>query len=195
MVMSRYVKISVIALIGLSFAGCKTSTAVEPPAASATGTAAPASGATAASSDAATPAGSAAVPPSTPATLPASCPTAAQVSSILAISAPQPVESRTATTLDCAYVAPSSAANSLTMNFSTAKKLTPASAEAALRAQGVSPHFQAVPGLGDAAFFDTAPSGGAYIAVISGALTFHIVVSGAETLAELTAMARAVLTT
>lgn len=79
------------------------------------------------------------------------------------------------------------------MNFSTTTGQTPETAEDALRAQGASPDFQKVPGLGDAAFYD-APSGrGSYIAVLSSPLAFHIVSGGVIPLANMRAMAAAIL--
>jgi hypothetical protein len=125
-------------------------------------------------------------------TLPAACPTAALVSSTLGISAATPQQSKTATTLDCMYLG-APAKNSVSINFTTAKKLTPAQAEAALKAQGTSSKFQPVSGLGDAAFYDAPPTGGSYIAVLSGSLSFHVVDGAVVSAGGMTALARAIL--
>ncbi len=192
---SAIVPVFATALIALSLAGCKSSsssaTGTTPTPTSATG------GSTPTSTPTDTPAPSTA-PATTPpvgsalTTLPAACPTAAEVNSDLGINTSTPGQTKTATTLDCAYIG-KGAGNIVSINFTTAKKLTAAAAEAALKAQGTSPKFQRISGLGDAAFYDVAPSGGSYIAVISGGLSFHVVVGGVVAESKYATLAQTIL--
>lgn len=120
--------------------------------------------------------------------LPAACPTSARVSSLLGVAAGTLDGSKTGTTMDCVYGAPAT----VTINFSTAENLTPSSAEADVKAQGTTANFQSFPGIGDAAFYDT-PSGGSYIAVLSGKLAFHVVVNSTVSADRFSALAKAIL--
>ena len=189
------------ALIALSLAGCHSS------ASSTAGSSTPTGGTTAgstptaqvttppATTPATTPPATATAPATGPAlgTLPAACPTAAEIASTLGVSTSDPGQTKTATTLDCAYSG-SSALNTLSINFSTAKKVSAATGEAALKAQpGTSAKFQAVPGVGDAAFYDSPTTGGSYIAVISGGLIFHVVSGGSIAPSKYAALAQAIL--
>jgi hypothetical protein len=124
--------------------------------------------------------------------LPKGCPAVALVDSKLGISAPNVEQNGTATTLNCMYLG-TSVANSLSINFSTTKILTESAAEAALKTQGSTSAFSAVPGLGDFAFYDRVAAGGAYVAGDSGQLAYHIVVSGGETKQQLIDLAHAIL--
>jgi hypothetical protein len=169
-------------LVVAALAGCAPATA-------------PASAATSA-----TPAAPSAAPSSAPAAaaaaltgLPTACPSAALVSSTLGISAPVPGESKDSTSLNCAYVG-GPVADSLSINFSTARQLSPAAAEAALKAQGSTPAFAAVSGVGSFAFYDKVPGAGSYIAVGSGPVAFHIVVTGSESEQQLASLANAIIT-
>ena len=177
--------------IGLSLAGCRSSQPSAGAAAPPAGGASPTAPATTTPAPSTAPNSTAATGPALT-TLPAACPTAAEVSSTLGITAPPVNQSKTATTLDCVY-AGSSAGNTVSINCTTATKLTPAAAEAALRAQGVSANFQKIPNTGDAAFYDSPPTGGSYIAVLSGTLSFHIVVGGVVAPDKLTALAQSIL--
>jgi hypothetical protein len=127
--------------------------------------------------------------------LPAHCPTGALVSSKLGNSAPDPAESGDSVSLNCAYDG-TSTANALSINFTTAKKLTPDEAEASLKAQGSTPAFSKVAGVGDFAFYDQVPTDGgtgSYITAASGPVAFHIVVPGSETKQQLIALANAII--
>lgn len=171
-------------LVALALAGCGSST-------SPTTVTAPATGSTSATAQTTgTPTPTATTGPALT-TLPAACPTAAEVSSTLGITAPPVGQTKTSTTLDCAYVGPS-VGNMVSINCTTAKKLTPAAAEAALRAQGTTAKFQKISGIGDAAFYDT-QAGGSYIAVLSGGLSFHVVVGSVVAPDKLEALAKSIL--
>lgn len=124
--------------------------------------------------------------------LPTSCPSAALVSSTLGISAPSPGQSGDSTSLNCAYVG-GAVADSLSINFSTVRQLSPAEAEAETKAQGFTSAFAKVPGVGDFALYDQVPSGGSYIVVGSGPVAFHIVVAGTESKQQLANLANAIL--
>jgi hypothetical protein len=127
--------------------------------------------------------------------LPAHCPTGALVSSKLGNSAPDPTESGDSVSLNCAYDG-TTTANALSINFTTAKKLTPDEAEASLKAQGSTPAFSKVPGVGDFAFYDqvlTDGGTGSYITAASGPVAFHIVVPGSETKQQLIDLANAII--
>jgi hypothetical protein len=126
------------------------------------------------------------------AALPTACPSTAFVDSTLGISAPPVVQTADAGSLNCEYIS-TDVANSLSINFTTEKKLTKAQAEAALKAQGSTPAFAEVSGLGDYAFYDRVASGGAYIVTISGSVAFHIVAPGSESEQQLEALAKAIL--
>jgi hypothetical protein len=127
--------------------------------------------------------------------LPANCPTSALVSSKLGISAPEPAQSGDSTSLNCAYTGGSTSDN-LSINFSTAKKVTATEAEASLKAQGSTPAFAQVSGVGDFAFYDQIDENGAtgaYIAASSGPVIFHIVVTGSENKQQLVDLANAII--
>jgi hypothetical protein len=127
--------------------------------------------------------------------LPSSCPTGALVSSKLGISTSDPAQSGDSVSLNCAYSS-AVAADNLSINFTTAKKLTPDQAEAALKAQGSTPAFAKVSGVGDFAFYDQVPTDGAtgaYITAASGPVAFHIVVDGGETKQQLIDLANAII--
>jgi hypothetical protein len=127
--------------------------------------------------------------------LPAHCPTGALVSSKLGNSAPDPAESGDSTSLNCAYNG-TTTADALSINFTTAKKLTPDEAEASLKAQGSTPAFSKVSGVGDFAFYDQVPTDGgtgSYITAASGPVAFHIVVPGSETKQQLIDLANAII--
>jgi hypothetical protein len=90
--------------------------------------------------------------------------------------------------LNCDYIS-TDVANSLSFNFTTEKELTKAQAEAGLKAQGSTPAFAEVSGVGVYAFYDRDANGGAYIAALSGSVAFHIVAPRSENEQQLEALA------
>jgi hypothetical protein len=124
--------------------------------------------------------------------LPANCPSPALVSSDLGISASLVDNSGDSTSLNCTYGG-SVLGDSVSINFSTVRQLSPAEAEAQTKAQGFTSAFAKVPGVGDFALYDQAPSGGSYIVVGSGPVAFHIVAAGTESKQQLTTLAIAII--
>jgi hypothetical protein len=122
--------------------------------------------------------------------IPDHCPSPQSVLTDLGLTVDYPAVTPADTTLGCAYSQGGSAA--LSVNFTTEESLTPDQAEAKLKATGTTSAFQSVPGLGDAAFFDNA-SGGSYIAVLSGTLSFQVVASTPVSVSALTTFARDIL--
>jgi hypothetical protein len=124
--------------------------------------------------------------------LPSSCPTAALVSSTLGISTVIRAHSGDSTSLNCTYTG-NSLGDSVSINFSTAQQLSPTDAEAQTKAQGFTPAFAKVKGVGDYALYDQVASGGSYIIVSSGPVAFHIVAVGTESKQQLENLAKAIL--
>ncbi len=123
--------------------------------------------------------------------LPDSCPSPELVSSDLGVTVGYPAVTPDTTTFSCVFTATDNTVISL--NFSIGQAVTADEAKAQLTAKGTTPAFQSVAGLGEAAFFDKA-SGGSYLAIFFGRVSFQVVTSVPFPVATVTTLARDTLT-
>ena len=110
--------------------------------------------------------------------VPANCPSASEVSSDLGISVTGDGSDASS---GCFYLLAGSARPAVSINFALTPGLTPDAALAKLKSEEpTTSAFQSVSGVGDAAYYDTPSTGGgtgSYLVVLSGQVSFHIVVT------------------
>lgn len=122
--------------------------------------------------------------PSTPAkaagmtAIPAACPDQAEVSSDLGLSV---TGGGSDASSGCLYYSSGGRPPGVSINFALTAGLTPDAAVAKLKSEEpTTPAFGPVPGVGDAAYYDTLADDrgtGSYLVVLSGQVGFHIVVT------------------
>ena len=110
--------------------------------------------------------------------IPASCPDQAEVSSDLGLSL---TGGGADASSGCVYMSAGHTLPAVSINFALTPGLTPDAAVAKLKSEEpTTPAFGPVSGVGDAAYYDT-PAGdgdtGSYLVVLSGPVSFHIVVT------------------
>jgi hypothetical protein len=127
--------------------------------------------------------------------IPAACPDQAEVSSDLGLSV---TGGGADASSGCLYFSAGGRPPGVSINFGLTAGLTPDAAVAKLKSEEpTSPAFGPVPGVGDAAYYDTLANDsgpGSYLVVLSGQVGFHIVVTTVISKDKYSALANDIIT-
>jgi len=126
--------------------------------------------------------------------VPAACPDQAEVSSDLGLSLTGGGDDASS---GCVYYSAGHTPPIVSINFALTPGLTPGAALAKLKSEeATTSAFGPVSGVGDAAYYDTPPIAGgtsSYLVVLSGAVSFHIVVTSVISSAKFSALANHII--